>query len=199
MCTELVRIAWLATVLALCAACDPIPMDAGLDGGSLCGNLVLDPDEQCEPGGGGASSIFRVKKCHSGTLVCRANCTLDPVACAAFCGDGVVNGGEQCDGTAAGKTIHCPKGHWACKADCTLDLSACKEECGDGVITPPNEQCDGAVFHSACTTSPACSPAPPPARSTPAAAPPTAATTSATATRTATAWTYPPATRSTAR
>src|SRR5207253_1375354 len=59
---------------------------------------------------------------------CQANCT-----CGAFCGDGVVNNGEQCDGAAPGAA--CPAS--ACQANCT-----CGPFCGNNQIDP-GEQCDG--------------------------------------------------------
>jgi hypothetical protein len=64
------------------------------------------------------------------------------------CGDGVVNGAEQCDGQDLGGRICTTEGFsggtLACKADCTLDTTGC-ESCGDGVVNG-SEACDGAAL-----------------------------------------------------
>src|SRR5688572_3922957 len=65
------------------------------------------------------------------------------------CGDGEVNGTEQCEGDQLdGKTCldfnsRTPEG-LACTADCKLDTSACAA-CGDGTMDG-GEQCDGQDF-----------------------------------------------------
>jgi hypothetical protein len=54
--------------------------------------------------------------------------------CSAVCGDGVVAGGEQCDGGTDSNT----GGHNRCNADCTLGAF-----CGDGVVQAEDgEACD---------------------------------------------------------
>jgi len=77
----------------------------------------------------------------------------------AICGDGVLDAGEQCDGTNF-NGLTCEKldrgftgGILRCASDCTLDSSFCNFDtnyvattgpyCGDGIIQG-NEQCDGA-------------------------------------------------------
>lgn len=64
---------------------------------------------------------------------------------ASFCGNGVAEGDEQCDGTSLrGRTcafFGFQEGAVTCRADCTLDPSECRVGCGDGVIDPL-EQCD---------------------------------------------------------
>ena len=65
----------------------------------------------------------------------------------AGCGDGVVTGAEECDGTVpAGFNctsfgFYAPAG-LACSSSCKLDTSACGAVCGDHVINGP-ELCDG--------------------------------------------------------
>ncbi len=50
-----------------------------------------------------------------------------------LCGNGTIDAGEQCDGSAAGSP--CPG---ACTPLCQCPV------CGDGVVDQPNEECDGA-------------------------------------------------------
>ncbi|HUS31553.1 MAG TPA: hypothetical protein VMZ53_23770 [Kofleriaceae bacterium] len=71
--------------------------------GSRCGDGVLDPAfEDCD-----ASALEQVADCKSldyynaGTVTCTSFCTFDSTQCTGFCGDGVVNGGEFCDGSAS--------------------------------------------------------------------------------------------------
>jgi hypothetical protein len=64
------------------------------------------------------------------------------------CGDGIIDSGEQCDGSAlAGQTcegLGFVGGGLACGADCWHDVSGCEipQGCGDGVLDP-GEACDG--------------------------------------------------------
>lgn len=73
------------------------------------------------------------------------------------CGDGVVDGSENCDGTDLGGTDCAAQGYdagtLACNADCTFDVSACTmANCGDGVLNG-KEICDGADLGDAtCMT-----------------------------------------------
>jgi hypothetical protein len=56
-------------------------------------------------------------------------CTLDTSPCFA-CGDGSIDFGEQCDGSALGgetcASLGLGLGSLTCNADCTLDTSACE-------------------------------------------------------------------------
>ncbi len=64
------------------------------------------------------------------------------------CGDGVVNGSEQCDGTLFNgktcKTLGYASGTLKCTAKCLFDTTGCvaPAKCGDGLINATNEQCD---------------------------------------------------------
>ncbi len=62
-----------------------------------------------------------------------------------FCGDGVRNEDEECDGADLGGetclTLGFDGGSLACTEDCTFDVSGC-EYCGDGVLNA-GEECDG--------------------------------------------------------
>ena len=68
-----------------------------------------------------------------------------PVDCG--CGNGVLNAGEQCDGSQLG-SASCEElgyagGTLGCRSNCFFDVSACQDagRCGDGVQAP-GEACD---------------------------------------------------------
>ncbi len=86
----------------------------------FCGDNIVQTSlgETCDPPGSVPSTPAGNQN------VCRANCT--------YCGDGIVNNGEQCDDGNAVNTD-------ACRNDCTLPF------CGDGILDA-GEQCDGTVF-----------------------------------------------------
>lgn len=80
--------------------------------------------------------------------------------CAAFCGNGVVDGQEKCDGAAFGDatctSLGFASGTLACAIGCTFDTGGCVarpvELCGNGV-KDDGEQCDGDdLGGNECTT-----------------------------------------------
>jgi agmatine/peptidylarginine deiminase len=66
---------------------------------------------------------------------------------AEYCGDGIVNGDEECDGDDFGGADceslgHGPGDYLVCTVECTVDDSECPSaDCGDGVVGD-NEECD---------------------------------------------------------
>lgn len=71
----------------------------------------------------------------------------------AICGDGVIEGGEACDGANLGeatcRTQGFDEGTLACSPTCSFDTSACALElCGNGTIDTP-EDCDGSDLGAA--------------------------------------------------
>jgi hypothetical protein len=94
---------------------------------------------------------------HQGrALRCQADCSFDLAACGERCGDGIVNGGEECDGEDLGERTCTDLGFYggalACSSTCELDRTACSGRCGDGVRTA-GEACDGTDFGAqSCTT-----------------------------------------------
>ncbi len=83
--------------------------DGGEDGGSDCGNEIVEADEQCDDGADNSDTVADA---------CRVDCTT------ATCGDGVVDTGEECDGTD----------------QCENCVSVAV--CGDGIVGG-SEECDG--------------------------------------------------------
>jgi len=78
---------------------------------------------------------------------CATECA-EPIS---TCGDGVVDSGEDCDGSVPSCTeLGFDGGAVSCSA-CTLDTSECSS-CGDGVITF-DEPCDGANLNGQSCTS----------------------------------------------
>lgn len=71
------------------------------------------------------------------------------------CGDGVLDDGEDCDGSAMGDatcvTLGFEAGEVTCTAQCTYSTALCVRRCGNGVLDL-DEACDGALGVPACTT-----------------------------------------------
>ena len=83
---------------------------------------------------------------HYGELRCNSNCRYDISGCSETCGDGVINGIEQCDGAELNgttcKSLNYYGGELSCSSLCTFDTSGCIGYCGDGEINGA-ELCDG--------------------------------------------------------
>ncbi len=109
-----------------------------------CGNGRLEGTEQCERPG---------DPCPGSSLICSLSCTCEPDT-GGICGDGVLDPGEECDGTQFNNTI-CPTvkvsgglvlGLEGCLADCTCTYRPRREPgdlCGNGVWDN-GEQCDAS-------------------------------------------------------
>lgn len=127
-----------------------------------CGDgIVNQTSEQCDGSalGGKTCALINAAKPY-GTLKCSSYCQYDLTGCsgtdpnAPVCGNGVIDSGEQCDGTNfGGKTCasvnaSTPQGSLKCTA-CQLDASGCSTPppatpvCGNGKVEG-NEQCDGS-------------------------------------------------------
>jgi len=119
----------------------------------ICGDGIVEGDEECEPGdlaGQTCESLgqgFGVLSCHPET--CRFDRTACNSASPVYCGDGIVDADEECDGTnmdgATCETLGFYNGLLRCDTSCSFDVTQCESvstTCGNGVIEP-EEQCEG--------------------------------------------------------
>ena len=145
--------------------------------GPYCGDGNIDDGEQCD----GTTFPNNTKKCSaydsiyaSGNIFCNDDCTINVNACvlAPYCGDGMINNGEVCDGdkfingytTCAQWDDKYASGNVLCTSDCGLDFSQCVlapvepdpvvpdpvdpdpvSSCGNGIVDG-DEECDGDKF-----------------------------------------------------
>lgn len=136
---------------------DGCSADCKIEGeGAICGNGIWEAGEQCDDGnnvdGDGCSGTCEIEfVCGNG--VCEASqgetCFWCPADCCPTCGDGVLDPGEECDGTNFGgvtcEGLCYPGGTLTCTPQCTIDVSTCTGSlpvCGDGVADC-GEECDG--------------------------------------------------------
>ena len=108
---------------------------------SANGSVTLVAAVTAPEGGSSCTQQARV------TIECLNQGTSAPV-----CGDGIVNGDDQCDGSAG--VGSCPAGSTGsvtCSNQCIRDLSGCTTpiSCGDGVVNG-TEQCDGSTGVGSC-------------------------------------------------
>ncbi|MEZ4367803.1 MAG: hypothetical protein R2939_16220 [Kofleriaceae bacterium] len=146
-----------------------------------CGDGVLDDGELCDDGNtvsgdGCRADCQGLERCGDGFLDVseRCDCGDDPLAlppgcltvnddaptalcdqaCSRYCGDGVISGGEQCDGAALASATCLELGYYggelACSPQCSFDLGSCAGTCGDDVVQPLEEDCDGAPPTEIC-------------------------------------------------
>ena len=127
-----------------------------------CGDGEIKDGEQCDPGAvfnKTCGDFDNTKEWSAGAPGCDPKtCKLTVGSCLVsgeepdeYCGDGVVNGTEQCDPKArvmeAGCSTFNSSKHWksgepTCSANCILEQGTCVEElCGNGQIDT-GEQCD---------------------------------------------------------
>ncbi|MFA7682325.1 MAG: DUF4215 domain-containing protein, partial [Candidatus Peribacteraceae bacterium] len=122
---------------------------------ATCGNGVIDPGEVCDgTDWGDITSCTDFGSFTGGMLFCDTRCLFDTSACTGgttgFCGDGIVNVGETCDGENWGHILQCTifdhftNGELFCDSDCHFNTANCTPPtCGDGIIHPTlNEECD---------------------------------------------------------
>jgi hypothetical protein len=88
--------------------------------------------------------------CGSGSDACNGS-----GSCILACGDGIIDNGEQCDGSDLGSATCQSEGFvngtLTCTASCTFDLAVCST-CGDGIVSG-DEACDGSDFGGATCVS----------------------------------------------
>lgn len=126
-----------------------------------CGNGEIDSDEQCD-GSNLNGHTCVTQGFGGGELGCSSLCRFDTTGCTAppaDCGNGKIDGYEQCDGSNLNghtcKTHGFGGGELACTSACRFDMSACTPpppNCGNGEIDE-GEQCDGTNLNSqSCET-----------------------------------------------
>ena len=116
--------------------------------GGCCGDGEISGGEVCDGANVGIATCQSLSL-GSGTLSCLAGCDgYNTAGCdiQQVCGNGTIEGLEQCDGdtlgTASCETAGFHTGTVSCNADCTLNTSGCYQYCGDG-IRNGLEDCDG--------------------------------------------------------
>jgi len=126
-----------------------------------CGNGVIDANEDCDGTVFGAiDSCLDYPEFTSGVLLCSpSTCQLDTNACneRSACGNGVVDVGEQCDGSYFGTldgtctgfdSVAFTSGSLLCDSSCRISTESCGGvigSCGDGFLNI-GEECDGTLF-----------------------------------------------------
>ncbi len=132
---------------------------SGCSAAVSCGDGKRNGTEACDGADlGGASCATAVGQGATGSLTCKADCSLDVSACR-YCGDGVVTSPESCDGGVGAATCASvvgtgSTGTLACSSLCKFDSAGCTPpaSCGDGVINA-GESCDGpSLGANTCAT-----------------------------------------------
>jgi hypothetical protein len=150
----------------------PPPPDPEPDPGPIptpvptCGNGLIDTGEQCD-GANLNGQTCLLQGFASGLLSCTSNCLLSTLGCISLeptpvpvptvpvCGNGIVEGTEQCDGADLNGQTCVSKGYvkgtLSCSSTCKYVTTKCSM-CGNGKIDP-GEWCDGKNLNGqSCTT-----------------------------------------------
>lgn len=94
-----------------------------------CGNGVIGKFEMCDDGS--ANTDNPNTNCYGGTFsYCSLTCTTETASCDHYCGDGVIDAGEGCDGTNLGGESCISQGFnqtgsLTCNPDCSFNFVGC--------------------------------------------------------------------------
>ena len=141
--------------------CNNVTCQIDLSNCDMCGDGNATGSEECDSGNPPAippdfngAHCDDVSPYHGDeTYLQCIDCTLDYSNCQ-YCGDGEINGPEDCDPTASPPvsasndqctehTGYYGSGAVTCNGDCTFNMNNC-EYCGDGIISGP-ENCDNSA------------------------------------------------------
>ncbi|MBL4689613.1 MAG: lamin tail domain-containing protein [Nannocystaceae bacterium] len=125
-------------------SCDTCELDTSACG--TCGDgVVQEKFEICEPDQGSTIDCGTwLGEGFGGVASCANDCQWDATQCVATCGNGVVDGGEVCDGVDLGEQTCQSQGFFGGTLQCvgcSLSTASC-HDCGDGVLAV-GEACDG--------------------------------------------------------
>lgn len=128
---------------------------------TTCGDGSLQANEACDCGNDDCTALeLDLQMCsnflspagtpfNGGELRCNSpsSCSFDLYACT-WCGNEVLEGGEDCDGGVLGpqscNSLGFQGGFLECNDDCTYNTNGCGPAlCGNGVVDP-GEECDGS-------------------------------------------------------
>ena len=142
--------------------------ESGCSSQAQCGNGVVEGSEACDGANLGGKSCQTIGQGFSGgTLACKSDCSLDTSQCTttASCGNGVIEAGEQCDGSqfsgATCQTFGFAGGQLRCSPTCTIDQSGCSsqaEDCTNGLDDDGDSAIDCNDFD--CSSNPVCNGSP---------------------------------------
>jgi hypothetical protein len=130
-----------------------------------CGDGIVQGGEECDGTNLASKTCATQGFTGGGTLKCNSACQFDTSECKGplvICGNGVVEGTEQCDGTDLSLKTCATQGFpgggtLKCNSACKFDTSQCKDivitdTCGNGIVDDA-EQCDGTNLSSkTCAT-----------------------------------------------
>ena len=144
-----------------CSAACARNLTGCVSGAASCGNGNIEATEQCD-GSNLAGATCLSLGYTGGTLTCSAACLRNVSGCTgkkAVCSNGLIEAGEECDGSNLGGLTCASMGYatgaLSCSTSCQRILTGCSggvASCGNGLIEA-GEQCDGVNLGGQTCTS----------------------------------------------